>query len=770
MRSARAWQVRGIWASLRGTVSVLAAGMALSWGLCFGQSSAIRIGDDAQHTVQFQFGGASYTESFENHQWLARSWGFAQNVAPTLRSAHADLKVSATPGITTAPGSLPAFEIRVKTKPSPGSVPGLELSTWDFVSAQELRTEQSPSRHAVVELASRQLPITVKVHTVLDGTPVLTRWLEITNRSAKPVALSGLFVLAGQLWRGEAAADLGYAVRFVAPYEGWFGWNRLHLGTNRLQQEHGLSYDHPYFLLRRERDDEYFFAEMEWPLNRIAEFYDADGVSFKMGPTAANALRVIAPGETTITPKVHMGHMRGTFDAAVQGMHDHIRRSVLTPRKPELAYRIEMLMPEDQLMTVYRGEQFNQVNLEKIIAAAAQLGVEVFILDGPTWCENYGEWLHPRPKEFPQGLKPLSDFAHQHHVLFGLYGEPEGGRDGYPNDNHGLTIGSWKNSAVYQQHPEWFPEVWKPRGLGPDDPRIWAILNLANPAAAAYMQSILEAMVTRYGLDLYRHDFNSPMRGEGLTAERDGFVEAEYWRQYQALDEVFGRIHHDFPDLILQQASGGGTRMDLGTVTRFSENYTSDRVTMPFVYRMLSGYSVYLPPEALVTPIGMAPPKDLPDLDTMLRTIFALGNTPMIFNSLIPKSPEEITPEIRAKFMHYTTLYKDVFRPLLPTLRVYHHAPVNAEGGVDSGDWFAMEFGSPDHRQGWAVVVRLSPQASEDYLLRPSGLDPDSVYEITFDSSGAKETASGKDLTQQGLRIKPASGTISELVLFKARQ
>ena len=106
---------------------------------------------------------------------------------------------------------------------------------------------------------------------------------------------------------------------------------------------------------------------------------------------------------------------------------------------------------------------------------------------------------------------------------------------------------------------------------------------------------------------------------------------------------------------------------------------------------------------------------------------------------------------------------------MLPTLRVYHHAPVNAEGGVNSGDWFAMEFGSPDHQQGWAVVVRLSPQAPEDYLLKPGGLDPNSLYEITFDSSGTKETASSKDLAQQGLRIKPASGSVSELVLFRTK-
>ena len=293
-------------------------------------------------------------------------------------------------------------------------------------------------------------------------------------------------------------------------------------------------------------------------------------------------------------------------------------------------------------------------------------------------------------------------------------------------------------------------------------------LNLANPAAKDYLQYILEAMVKQYGLDLYRNDFNSPLKGEGLTTVRDGFVEAEYWPQYDALHEVYDHVHQEFPDLILQQASAGGTRMDLGTVARFSENYTSDRVTMPFVYRMLAGYTVYLPPETLVTPIGLAKASELPDMDTMLRSIYALGNTPFIFNSLIPKSVEEITPEIRAKFLHYTTLYKEMIRPMLPTMRVYHHAPVNADGGVNSGDWFAMEFGSPDHRQGWATLVRLDKDAPEDYLLKPSGLNPNVNYQVTFDSTGVKESMSGSQLAQQGLRIKPTNGTISELVIFRA--
>ena len=68
---------------------------------------------------------------------------------------------------------------------------------------------------------------------------------------------------------------------------------------------------------------------------------------------------------------------------------------------------------------------------------------------------------------------------------------------------------------------------------------------------------------------------------------------------------------------------------------------------MPYVYRMLSGTSVYLPPETLVNSNGMAYPKDRPDLDTTLRGAFALGNTPMIFNSILPKAVDDLKPEVR---------------------------------------------------------------------------------------------------------------------------
>ena len=42
---------------------------------------------------------------------------------------------------------------------------------------------------AVVELKHQVRPVTVKVVTRLDGSPVLARYLEITNTGRKPAAL-----------------------------------------------------------------------------------------------------------------------------------------------------------------------------------------------------------------------------------------------------------------------------------------------------------------------------------------------------------------------------------------------------------------------------------------------------------------------------------------------------------------------------------------------------------------------------------------------------
>jgi hypothetical protein len=114
----------------------------------------------------------------------------------------------------------------------------------------------------VVELSNSILPITLKVHTLLDGTPVLTCWLEIGNKSRKSIALTAVAPWSGRLWSGDAPITLGHSPKWEVTWEGWFGWAPLRPGKNIVKNDRGLVWGDPYFVLCNETIREYFFGQL----------------------------------------------------------------------------------------------------------------------------------------------------------------------------------------------------------------------------------------------------------------------------------------------------------------------------------------------------------------------------------------------------------------------------------------------------------------------------------------------------------------------------
>ena len=449
--------------------------------------------------------------------------------------------------------------------------------------------------------------------------------------------------------------------------------------------------------------------------------------------------------------------MKGGFDAAVQAMHQaHPACGAARARLSAGLIGIQYLLPEDQPLTVYRGSDYNEETVKKCMDVAAAAGVELFIVDGPTWCKTYGEWLQPDLERFPNGLAPLREYAHQKGMLFGLYAEPEGGRNGYCSERggKGACIANWDQSQVYKDHPDWFVQ-----------PNYQ--LNLAIAEAGEYFKKTVRDIVEHYQLDIYRHDYNTPLQGDGSNTLRHGFTECNYWRHYDAFYAAFQNIRDTHPNVILQQASGGGTRLELKTCSVFDEQYSSDRVNAPWVYQMSAGLSVYLPPEILVTPNGMSNPHQ-PDYLTVLRANYFLGNTPMIFNCMLPRTMEEFNPELQKQFQHYTGIYKDFVRPMLADCKVWFHAPVNATGWdqdrrlVCDGVHFARS------KEGVGLYHSLASTVPDEYVIKPKGLDPGQNYKVTLDNSGAVSQLGGSHLAQDGLTVRLGPDQSSEVILFEA--
>lgn len=158
----------------------------------------ISVGRAPEYEVRYRTGKTVYVEALVDGQWAGRYW-------------NADGRSD----VSDRPFAEAAFEIELKRDPTAEN--GVLVSTgWQWVSSSTDRK----TYHLVVELSNPTHAIGVKVHTVLDGTAVLKRWLEISNLGAKPVALTGLAPWSGRLWSGDAPVSLGCSSRWHPHGEG----------------------------------------------------------------------------------------------------------------------------------------------------------------------------------------------------------------------------------------------------------------------------------------------------------------------------------------------------------------------------------------------------------------------------------------------------------------------------------------------------------------------------------------------------------------------
>lgn len=627
---------------------------------------------------------------------------------------------------------------------------------WTWVGA---KTEGAAT---VVELKHSSDPLRVRVHTKLDGTPVLMRWLEITNTSDKPLPLSGLAPLSGQLWRIWWQPQT-FPQRLDQPFrlarfrhsgwgeEGDFGWSALADGEFAFDNGRtGKSgWGNPFFIARNEATGDYFVCALgwsgEWKMEFLRQQRAADAVEslyFRTRVISTDpVMRVIAPGETVTSPVVHIGHLTGELDDVVQAMHDHVRRSVIAPQPAGRAQLVQ-----DNHWGYQSGVETEE-GIKGVVDAAASVGVELFIFDAGwygnkrnDWGNQVGDW---RPGSWlPNGLKPISDYVHSKGLLFGLWLEAE-------------SIG--KSTKLREQHPDF---VLLRNGQPAFGGRA---LDLTKPEVAAWLEAELTRVFTEYGVDLFRLDYNVTDSRGGGNRVRDGFLENTTWRYYEAFYPMLERLRKKFPKMIFENCAGGGARTDLGILRYMNTTWISDVSVLPKSVKILNGMTMLLPPEICNRTYGTQwdIQRQHGDLDTQLRvTLFAHPTGIGIAPSLA-----DLNPANARRVRHAYELYKTFIRPMLSTSRVYHHTP---EMPYETpGGWLVLEYAARDRARAYAGTFRLSGEGEPEYVFRPRGLRPGARYRVTFDNSGDTITKTGYDLRQDGIRVRLAGGIRSELLLFE---
>jgi alpha-galactosidase len=86
-------------------------------------------------------------------------------------------------------------------------------------------------------------------------------------------------------------------------------------------------------------------------------------------------VRVIRPGETVLTPAVHMGHVLDDLDGAVQALHRYLRKSILPPLPQDRTGPIEMNA------WGFVSRDTTEEGLKRAIGVTAAVGAELFTVD-----------------------------------------------------------------------------------------------------------------------------------------------------------------------------------------------------------------------------------------------------------------------------------------------------------------------------------------------------------------------------------------------------
>lgn len=194
-----------------------------------------------------------------------------------------------------------------------------------------------------------------------------------------------------------------------------------------------------------------------------------------------------------------------------------------------------------------------------LIDAAAEAGCRYYCIDcgwyddGPWW-DGVGQWL-PAKGRFPGGIGEVLDYIRQKGMIPGLW----------------LEVMGIHCPLAAQVPDDWFFQIEGRRVI--DESRYQ--LDFRNPDVIRHADGVIDRLVKEYGVGYIKMDYNiNAGPGTQRAADSAGEGLLSHTRAYLAwLDGVFAR----YPDLVIENCSSGGMRMEYSHLSRYSIQSVTDQ-------------------------------------------------------------------------------------------------------------------------------------------------------------------------------------------------
>ena len=451
-----------------------------------------------------------------------------------------------------------------------------------------------------------------------------------------------------------------------------------------------------------------------------------DQLRVQMGIHPSNFAFSLNPGQGFQTPEViavfsdrGLGHMTRTF-------HDLFRSHLI--RSPYKDKKRPILINNWEA-TYF---DFNTEKLLSIAREAKKCGIEMLVMDDGWFGKrnddnsSLGDWTVNEEK-LPGGLKYLVDEVNKIGLKFGIWFEPE-------------MISP--ESELYRRHPDWAIAI---PGRVPTRSRNQFVLDLTRDEVVDYVYEAVASVLRSANVEYVKWDMNrqlTDLGSAGLEPDRQGELSFRYVMAVYQLQE---RLLQEFPNLLLENCSGGGGRFDPGMLYFSPQIWTSDDTDAVERLGIQEGTALVYPLSAMGAHVS-----DCPNHIVGRTTPFttrghvALAGT-FGYELDITKISQADREEIKEQVAMYHR-YNDLVRS-----GDYYRIASYAENHF----YDCYEVVAKDRSEALVTFVQVLGRPNQKgRLIHIPGLDPERTYRV----EGEDLTLTGGTLERAGLFVQDLHG------------
>lgn len=575
------------------------------------------------------------------------------------------------------------------------------------------------------------------IYSVFEDVDVITRSVRIENSGKSPVylekVLSACLDMEDRSFEWVSLCGTWAKERHIQRLP--IGYGRQNVASFRGTPGHQ---EHPFAAMctkgATEDEGEVYAMHFVYSGNFIAQIEKnaSDSVRMTMGIHPEGFCWKLEQGEVFTAPEVVLTYSWQGFGRMTRTLHELYRKHLI--RSPYLHKKRPVLLNNWEA-TYF---DFDEKRLLEIAKEAADLGIELFVLDDGWFGKrnsddsSLGDWYVNREK-IPSGLGILAQEIKALGMEFGIWIEPE-------------MISP--DSKLFRAHPDWAIQI---SGREITQSRSQYVLDFSRTEIVDYIYEQVATLLRSAEISYVKWDMNRQLTTMGsvkLPSDRQGEL---YHRYVLGVYRMQEKLITEFPDLLLENCSSGGARFDPGMLYYSPQIWCSDNTDAIERLAIQEGTALLYPLSCMGAHVSACPNHlvgRVTPFDT--RGHVALAGT-FGYELDVTKLTEEEKAQVKEQ-IQCCHAYQELIR------EGTYYRLLSWQQGQRADAWMVVDR-KQERALVWCVSV-LSTPGDQGFFLRLKGLDAGKVYWL------GEQKYRGDVLMNCGIRIRPERRDFASRLIY----